>query len=101
MYSSGRRSPQTSESEPFRPRAGRLAGLPPRRKAGQRPQLEQGLLWTQRPDPVGGRAAEGRQQEVAREAEVDGIREAPPIQVVEVGNVAPRGAIPVDDGVVE
>ena len=69
--------------------------------AGQRPDLEQSLLWAERTDPVGGGAAVGGQDEMVREGEADRVGNPTADQVVEVGHRTPPGPMPLHHCVVE
>ncbi len=85
------------------PRLGRRGLLPllALGEPGERPDLHQRLLGTERAEPVGRGTAVHGQDEVVREAVPHRLVEALRLEFVEVGDVAAPTPVPVDDGVVE
>ncbi len=100
--SPARGSAATADRRTPTPRAAwALTGSLALREPGERPDLHQRLLRPERAEAVRRRAAVHRQHEVVREAVAHRLVEALRLELVEVGDVAARVAVPAHDRVVE
>ena len=78
-----------------------VSGSLPSGNRVERPDLHQRLLRPQRAEAVRRRAAVHRQHEVVREAVEERLVDPARVELVEVGDVGARGAVPAHDRVVE